>query len=84
MAACVPSVRFSQWPTYPDLSSKISRHVYLSRRDACSAFAQRNLDVAQYPVSVETSRRLLLVFVVDLGEFGIDNIFVSRRRRGAG
>lgn len=34
------------------------------------------------PVSIETSRRPFLVFVVDLSEFGIDNIFVFRRRRG--
>jgi hypothetical protein len=55
----------------------MSRHVYLPRRNACSAFAQGNQDVAQYPVSIETSRRLFLVFVVDLCEFGIDDIFVS-------
>jgi hypothetical protein len=34
------AVRFSQWPTSPDVSSRILRHVYLSRRGACSAFAQ--------------------------------------------
>lgn len=53
------------------------RHAYLSRRDARSAFAQNNMGAARYPVSVEISRRLLPVFVVDLGEFGIDDIFVS-------
>jgi hypothetical protein len=32
--------------------------------------------VTQHQV-VETSRRLLLVFVIDLGEFGIDDILVA-------
>jgi hypothetical protein len=35
-----------------------------------------NLDVTQHQV-VGTSRRLLLVFVIDLGEFGIDDILVA-------
>ena len=40
--------------------------------------ADRSLrDLIPFPFPVETSRRLLLVFVVDLGEFGIDNVFVS-------
>ena len=63
--------------TCRDISSRMSRHACLSPRDACSAFAQRNTGAAQYPVSVEASRRLLLVFVVNLSEFGIDDIFVS-------
>jgi hypothetical protein len=40
----------------------MSRHACFSRRDACPAFAQRNMGAAQFPAFVETSR--------------IDNIFV--------
>lgn len=56
-------------------AARLSSHPPLGR-DACSAFAQGNPDAAQYQV-VETSRRPLLVVVVDLGEFGIDDILVA-------
>lgn len=84
LPACSPEPQGSSLPRAPPSAQPSSRgrgphaflHIHLSRRDACSAFAQGNPDAAQYQV-VETSRRPLLVVVVDLGEFGIDDILVA-------
>ena len=84
LPACSPERQGSSLPRAPPSAQPSSRgrgphaflHIHLSRRDACSAFAQGNPDAAQYQV-VETSRRPLLVVVVDLGEFGIDDILVA-------
>ena len=84
LPASSPERQGSSLPRAPPSAQPSSRgrgphaflHIHLSRRDACSAFAQGNPDAAQYQV-VETSRRPLLVVVVDLGEFGIDDILVA-------
>jgi hypothetical protein len=66
----------------PDAESTIPRRTHLSGHDApvLGRSARSHTDRAAVPDLryVESSRRLLVVFlVVDLGEFGIDNILAA-------